>query len=129
MHINQGIKDHFADAIPLICNSFRFLWYSRFSPKYSGAESNLVTATKLNAPLGLDASLNELQLKNWSISSGAQSMFIFSAWHYVFTWLDNTKSGHGSRTWDTEVLERLLPQYAKVSAEKGPGMFKRMKVV
>jgi hypothetical protein len=44
--------------------------------------------------------------------------------------LEVTKSAQrqGSRGWEPQMKCMLQPQYAKVSAEKGPGMYKRMKV-
>ncbi|KAJ7897206.1 hypothetical protein B0H14DRAFT_2677325 [Mycena olivaceomarginata] len=44
--------------------------------------------------------------------------------------LEVTKSAQrqGSRGWEPQMKCMLRPQYAKVSAEKGPGMYKRMKL-
>lgn len=44
--------------------------------------------------------------------------------------MEATKSAQrqGSRTWEPLMKNMLDPQYTRVAAEKGPGMFKRMKV-
>ncbi|KAJ7754954.1 hypothetical protein DFH07DRAFT_773520 [Mycena maculata] len=89
-YLTQKIRDEFADAVKLICQT-----------NTSHKAANLLRS------LGLDAFVTDLKVQNDSAAAGAARI--------------------GSRTWDSEVKERLLPQYAKASAEKGPGMFKRMK--
>ncbi|KAJ7109880.1 hypothetical protein C8R44DRAFT_265806 [Mycena epipterygia] len=67
------------------------------------------TTDVLRKSLGLETFLTELKSANEKTASSAQRQ--------------------GSRTWEPVIKDQLVPQYAKVSAEKGPGMYKRMKAV
>ncbi|KAJ7459089.1 hypothetical protein B0H11DRAFT_2060384 [Mycena galericulata] len=65
------------------------------------------SATNITKSLGLEQSMIELRTKNNVAATGAQRQ--------------------GSRVWDTEVKARLVPQYEKALAQKGAGMYRRMK--
>ncbi|KAJ6575450.1 P-loop containing nucleoside triphosphate hydrolase protein [Mycena capillaripes] len=66
------------------------------------------TSLSLRKSLGLEAFQNGLKLANMEATKSAQRQ--------------------GNRTWEPLMKNMLEPQYAKVAAEKGPGMFKRMKL-
>ncbi|KAJ7610800.1 hypothetical protein FB45DRAFT_1037701 [Roridomyces roridus] len=68
---------------------------------------NKYTTSRVNKTVGFETIIDQLNQDNRSAAMGAQRQ--------------------GIRVWDTEVTERLKPQFARVCAEKGPGMFKRMK--
>ncbi|KAJ7204338.1 hypothetical protein GGX14DRAFT_460067 [Mycena pura] len=109
VEFTDDIKKELADTIKLICNSL-------FDDNTRALMEHFITAVQspdpstvnLRKSLGLDTFLSTLTSSNNQATSSAQRL--------------------GTRAWESLMKEQLGPQYAKVCAEKGPGMYKRMKV-
>lgn len=101
----QDIRDDIRETINLLNCQFFFLCMPVISRDISAGPGS--TSDDLRKSLGLETFLAELKSANEKTASSAQRQ--------------------GSRTWEPVIKDQLVPQYAKVSAEKGTGMYKRMK--
>jgi hypothetical protein len=73
----------------------------------SGAKSKTPNPDAIRKSLGFETFINDIKQANEKATSSAQRQ--------------------GSRTWEPLIKKQLCPQYAQAAAQKGPGMYKRMK--